>query len=608
MSFLKELKRRNVFRVGAAYMVAAWLVIQVVETIFPIYGLSNASVRIVITILAIGLVPTLIFAWVFELTPEGLKKESEVNRSSSITPNTGKKLDRMIMVVLALALGYFAFDNFVLDPHRQAALQQENAAAVEQARQEGRSEALVASYGEKSIAVLAFDDMSPKGDQEYLSDGIAEELLNLLARIPDLRVISRSSAFSYKGKDIKLNQIAEELNVAHVLEGSVRKAGDQVRITAQLIEARSDTHLWSQTYDRQLDNIFKIQDEIAAAVIEQLKVTLLGEPPQVQETDPEAYALFLQARHLGTLNTEAGYEQSNALYFDVLEIDPDYADAWSRLAANYLNMAGTGLLPIDEGFANARQAVEKALAIDPGNALAYDSLGWIAMMHDNQLAQAARHYQRALQLEPTNTNIIGNVSSLLYLLGRLEDSMTVDEYVAARDPVNPISHVNLSIKYIATGRFSEAIEALETGLRLSPDYYSAQATLGMAHLFNGDILASLDRFQRETSEETKLTGLAMANHALNKTEDSDQALVELIDGYGQVTPSLVAAVFAYRDQADEAFEWLNSESIAGDPYIMVLNFPPFSGLRSDQRWLPFLASIGRSPTQLDAIKFEVTLP
>jgi len=256
LSFVNELKRRNVLRVGAAYVVAAWLVIQVVETLFPVYGLSDASVRIVITILAIGLVPTLIFAWAFELTPEGLKKESKVDRSQSITPDTGKKLDRMIMVVLALALGYFAFDNFVLDPQREADLIEENLAAVEHARQEGRTEALVESYSDRSIAVLAFDDMSPEGDQEYLSDGIAEELLNLLAKIPELRVISRSSAFSYKGKGTKLNQIAEELNVAHILEGSVRKAGNRIRITTQLIEARSDTHLWSETYDRTLDDVF----------------------------------------------------------------------------------------------------------------------------------------------------------------------------------------------------------------------------------------------------------------------------------------------------------------------------------------------------------------
>ena len=307
MSFFNELKRRNVIRVATAYAVAAWLVIQVVETIFPIYGLSDASIRLVIGVLAIGLIPALVFAWAFELTPEGLKKESEIDRTRSITPHTGKKLDRMIIVVLALALGYFGFDKFVLGPQREAAGQEQVAGQVEEARQQGRTEALVESYGDKSIAVLPFVNTSSDVEQEYFSDGISEELLSLLAKIPELRVISRSSAFSYKGKDIRVVKVAEELNVAHILEGSVRRAGNKVRITAQLIEARSDTQLWSDTYDRHLDDIFAIQDEIAATVVEQLKITLLGDAPKVRETSPEAYALFLQARHLGRQGSVEGW-------------------------------------------------------------------------------------------------------------------------------------------------------------------------------------------------------------------------------------------------------------------------------------------------------------
>jgi adenylate cyclase len=283
MSFFAELKRRNVIRVGAAYVVLAWLVIQVAETIFPLFGYGDAPARIVVVVLAIAFIPALTFAWAFELTPEGLKKESEVDRSQSVTPQTGKKLDRVIMVVLALGLAYFAFDKFVLHPQREAAKDEQFAGQVERAKQQGRTEALVESYGDQSIAVLAFDDMSQAGDQEYLSDGIAEELLNLLAKIPELRVISRSSAFSFKGKDLPLTEIAQQLNVAHILEGSVRKAGNRVRITAQLIEARSDTHLWSETYDRELNDIFAIQDEIAVVVVEQLKLTLLGAAPHVQE-------------------------------------------------------------------------------------------------------------------------------------------------------------------------------------------------------------------------------------------------------------------------------------------------------------------------------------
>ncbi len=236
VSFLEELKRRNVLRVAAAYLAVSWLLIQVVETVFPAFGFGGTDVRIVIVVLVIGLIPVLIFSWAFELTPEGLKKEWEVDRSRSIAARTSKTLDRMIMLVLALALGFFAFDKFVLDPARDAT--REEAVA-----RQARSDALVESYGDKSIAVLPFVNMSSDPEQAYFSNGISEELLNLLTRIPQLRVISRSSAFSYKGKDIDIPTMAEQLNVAHILEGSVRKSGNRVRITAQLIEARTDTHL-----------------------------------------------------------------------------------------------------------------------------------------------------------------------------------------------------------------------------------------------------------------------------------------------------------------------------------------------------------------------------
>jgi TolB-like protein/Tfp pilus assembly protein PilF len=609
MTFFAELKRRNVLRVGAAYMVAAWLVIQVVETIFPIYALSDASIRIVITILAIGLIPTLIFAWAFELTPEGLKKESEVDRSQSLTPQTGKKLDRVIMVVLALGLAYFAFDKFVLDPQREAAKDEQKATEVEQARQQGRTEALVESYGDQSIAVLAFDDMSPDRDQEYLSDGIAEELLNLLAKIPELRVISRSSAFSFKGKDLELTDIAERLNVAHILEGSVRKSGNRVRITAQLIDARSDTHLWSETYDRTLDDIFAIQDDIAATVVAQLKITLLGDLPRVRETNPEAYALYLQARHLGRQGTAEGFEQGIALLKKVLALEPDYADAWSVLAVIYANQADSGLRPAAEGYALVREAAGKALAISPDHAGAHSSLGWIAMRHDNDLATAARHMERALELDPSNPAMIANTATLLLYLGRLDASIAFGEYVTARDPVNPVGYYNLGFYYLYARRWDEAIASYETALRLSPDFIATHFWLGMAMLFGGEPEAAMTAFTREEGdEELRVRGQALALYALGRQEEHQARLEELITRWGEQRPLTVAYVHAYTGDADAAFLWLEKSVAEGEVGRFEPDNPLFDSLRDDPRWLPLLASIGKSPEQLDAIEFEVTLP
>ena len=608
MSFFNELKRRNVLRVGAAYVVAAWLLIQVAETIFPLFGFDDTPARIIVIVLAIGFIPALIFAWAFEMTPEGLKKESEVDRTSSIAPRTGKKLDRMIMVVLALALGYFAFDNFVLDPQREAELKEENLVAIEQALQKGRTEGRVEYYGDKSIAVLAFDDMSQAGDQEYLSDGIAEELLNLLAKIPELRVISRSSAFSYKGKDIKLAQMGKELNVAHILEGSVRKAGNRVRITAQLIEARSDTHLWSETYDRQLEDIFAIQDEIAATVVEQLKITLLGEAPHVQEVDPEAYALYLQARHLARLRSTDSINQSNILYEQSLAIDPKNPAAWAGLAVNYHNMVSSGQITAVEGFGRARDATNKALAIDPEYVQAHNNLGWEAMDYSGDLAQAARHFERALQIDPNNAQN-GDGSVLLLNLGRLDQAIANMQYRIARDPVNSVAHNNLGYAFIYAGRWMDAVAAFENALRLSPDYVGAHYGKGSALLYMGESEAALAEFQQESFEAYRLIGLAMVHHTMDDVDLSNQVLEELIAKHETGFAYNIAYVLAFRHNADPAFEWLEKAVEYHDSGLSdIVIQPAFDNIRDDPRWLPFLESIGRSPEQLAAIEFKVTLP
>ncbi|MBT8063216.1 MAG: adenylyl cyclase, partial [Gammaproteobacteria bacterium] len=289
MSFLGELRRRNVLRVGAAYIVTAWLVVQVVETLFPVYGLSDGAIRLVVNILAIGLLPVLVLAWVFEWTPEGLKKDSDVEAGAPASLAAAKRLDRIILIVLVLALGYFATDKFVLDPQREARQAQLQQAELEQAREQGIAEGLQQSRGDASIAVLAFADLSPDGGQDYLGDGIAEDILNLLQRMPQLDVRSRTSSFRFKDKDVSVPEIAELLDVDHVLEGSVRRIGERIRITAQLIDARTDSHLWSDNFDRNVEDVFAIMDEISLAAAEQVGIELLSEPPRAERINADAY-------------------------------------------------------------------------------------------------------------------------------------------------------------------------------------------------------------------------------------------------------------------------------------------------------------------------------
>src|SRR5436189_1579837 len=394
-----------------------------------------------------------------------------------------------------------------------------------------RSTTSLTAIPEESIAVLPFVDMSAGKDQEYFSDGISEELLNLLAKIPQLQVTARTSSFAFKGKETGIPEIARTLHVAHVLEGSVRKAGNSVRITAQLIKAGTDTHLWSQTYDRKLDDIFAIQDEIAADVVKQLKVTLLGAAPKARATDPEAYALYLQAVQLGRQFTAEPFQQSDALYRKVLAIDPRYAPAWYGLARNFGNETGQGLLPGKEGFAQAREAAVKALTIDPDYAPAHAQLGWIAMYGDNDLAGAALHLERALAIDPADLDVLRSSAVLLNDLGRLDEALALDEAVVRRDPVNVTALSNLGILQRLAGRFDEAIASFRTILSLAPGRGIAHCQLGIALLLKGDAKGALAEIEQETSEIYKMIGLPLAYHALGRKADSDAALAALIAKY-----------------------------------------------------------------------------
>jgi adenylate cyclase len=602
MSLMVELKRRNVFRVAAAYVVAAWLVVQVVETVLPAFGFGDSAIRLSVIFLAIGFLPALVFSWVFELTPDGIKKESDIDRDASTTPQTGKRLDQVILVVLAAAVLFFAFDKFILSESREVSI-------AEQARQEGRTEALVQSYGDKSIAVLPFADMSPNGDQEYFSDGISEELLNLLAKIPELRVISRSSAFSFKGKDATIGEIAAVLNVAHVLEGSVRKAGNQIRITTQLIEARSDTHLWSETYDRTLDNIFAVQDEIAAVVVERLKLELLGTVPTALTTDPDSYATFLRARSLRRQNSSDSLDQAQALLEQVLAVDPNYLPAIDDLASVYMNQIGTGALSYQDAYELARALTLKGLEIDPNYARFYVQLGWIKLFHDHDMAAAAELYERALVLDGTNTTSLGDTASVLLYLGRVDESIRLSEFVNQRDPFHPITWANYGLVLLAADRFDDAVSAFRRALELSPGYGWGHYMLSVALLLAGDPALALIEAQKESSEAPGLTGLAIANHALGNKDASDDALQLLVNDFSDDAIGNIAQIYAFRGENDAAFEWLAKMVQQNHPELMDLNGSPlYMNLHSDPRWTELLISVGRSPEDLAAISFEMNLP
>ena len=461
----------------------------------------------------------------------------------------------------------------------------------------------------KSIAVLPFVDMSQAKDQEYFSDGLSEELLNLLAKIPALQVTSRSSAFSYKGKEIKLSQVAKELGVAHILEGSVRKSGNRLRITAQLIDARTDKHLWSETYDRSLDDIFAVQDEIAAAVVAQLKVTILGDAPKAKTADPKAYALFLEARQVSRQGTVDGLAQAIALNQQALAIDPNLVAALCALASAYTAQSDLGYRTNEEGYRLARVALEKALALDPDSALAHVGLGNVLSIQNDGLVSAAQHFQRALALEPTNTEILTQVMRFGRTLGRFDEVIALGEYVVAHDPVNAGAHSMLGASYGRAGRFDEAAASLHTALRLAPGRGLAHYTFAVTLLIKGDLPGALAEAKLETSPGWQQDALAMVYFAMGKKAESDAALEALIRGFEKESSWNIAYVYAVRGDPDRCFEWLDKAIAYGDPGVSLTGAHwAFANVRNDPRWLPFLRKIGRTPEQLAAIKLDMRPP
>jgi len=596
MSLIEELKRRNVLRIGTAYSVVAWLIIQVVETIFPAFGFGDAAVRIATIFLAIGLVPTLVIAWAFELTPEGLKREKDIDRSQPITPRTSKTLDRLIMAVLALALSYFAFDKFVLSESREAS-------NAKSAHLEDTSETLDGSFWEISIAVLPFANLSDDAGNEYFSDGISEDILNLLAKIPELRVISRSSAFAYKGQDVHIPDVAQKLRVTHVLEGSVRKSGARVRITAQLIDARSDKHVWSQTFDRTLDDIFAVQDEISAAVVDSLKITLITEPPESRSVDPEAYALYLRGKSIAEIHSDENLKQGAELLLKALDIEPEFADAWAALASIRMNQLARYYLPKEEGVAQARIANVRALEIDPQNATARSGLCWMQMYYEWDFLATRDCVQKALEFSPRDASVLNTAANFYSNIGRQDLAIGAFKKAQETDPLSASIIFNLVISYMDAGQLDNAAAQLEIGRSLYSDEPFVDVFSAAIALRRGlpeDALIHAENIPGSMGSWIR----AFAYHDLNRPADVDSELRQLESSGATEAAYIMSSVYAYRGDADAAFEWLERSFESGDDNLMEMRGKYFwEKIHGDPRWQPFLARIGISDADIAALGY-----
>jgi TolB-like protein/Tfp pilus assembly protein PilF len=502
MSFFNELKRRNVIRVGIAYAVVAWLLLQLADVLKELLSLPDEVGRTVVLLLLIGFIPALVFAWAFELTPEGLKRDAEVDRSRSVAPHTGRKLDRLIIVVLTIALAGFAWDRFGRDAGSgSASVSSEQPLATDPAL--AAIPAVPAISPEKSIAVLPFVNMSGNTDNEYFSDGLSEELLNLLARVNGLKVAARTSSFKFKNSNADIAEIGRALNVATVLEGSVRRSGDRARITAQLIKVNDGFHLWSETFDRQLDDIFAVQDEIASAIVEALKLPLLGQDAAPLQSDEastfQAYDLYL----LGQFSSKNWNQQdlSSAIdyYQRAIALDADFAPAWAGLANSYALLQDFGNMSREEALRLGQAAADTALALQP---MLPEALTARAMLlrYTNRSARAGETARQALEIDPNNVGALQMVA-ITSLISNPQLALEFATRAYELDPLNgPSRRALLQTTGLARNRIAEAEALARDMLAGNPDDPDVFEGLADAYRFRSLYVQAIHLYQRTWQE------------------------------------------------------------------------------------------------------------
>jgi len=597
MSFFAELKRRNVFKVAAAYIIVGWLIMQGGEVMAPALNLPDWVNSMLAFFLILGFPVAMIFAWAFEMTPDGIKKEKDVDRSQSITDTTGKKLNYSIIGLLVVALLYFIWESRFQTNDAAPAITGTEVAAHDsgaQAEPDVSAETSKQQTADKnSIAVLPFINMSDDASNESFSDGITEEVLNLLAKIPELKVTSRSSVFSFKGQNIDIPTVAEKLGVAHILEGSVRKSGNRVRITAQLIEAGSDVHMWSETYDRELDDIFAIQDEIAQEVVAVLQVQILGEAPKTRETTAEAYTAYLQGQHFLQLQNLEGRAAAYEAFNRAIEIDPTYAPAWARLSGTLRSQANWGDIEHGAGSEAARDAAKKALELDETLAEAWAGLGRLQWVFDWDWARAEGTIQTALINGPHNVTAIMTAANIAKTLGQYQKAIELAIRAVDLDPLNATMLTDLGVTYWEAGQYDKSIETYESILKLYPDHAVTNGRVAIVRVSQGRAEEALINVQKETIKTSQAWAGALVFHTLGRDTEAAQALNYMIETQHQWMAYQIAGIFAFQGKPDLSFEWLEKTYEQRDGGIThILGDPSFESIYDDPRWEPYLLKLG----------------
>jgi TolB-like protein/tetratricopeptide (TPR) repeat protein len=544
-SLFSELKRRNVFRVATAYVIVGWLLTEILATLMPMFGVPDWVGKAVVLVVAVTFIPVLIFAWAFEMTPEGIKREEDVDRDASITSQTGKKLNYVTIAAVILGVAFIGWSKTGSDTEEPAE-----------------------TTGAPSVAVLPFVNMSGNAENEYFSDGLTETLLHMLAQVPEIKVAARTSSFAFKGQEQDIRKIALALGVAHVLEGSVQRSGDKVRVTAQLIRADDGFHVWSSNYDRTLNDIFAIQDEIAADVGKSLTASLLGEDEitiqSIGTHNVLAYDLYLQAlSHTSSASYEA-WGQAEAKLKDALLLDPDFYDAKVLLAVTYFQQQATGLLGLTDAIDNGTALLEQVLSSQPDHIIAQAALIYFNTLRAEEggaymaFVDALPEMQKLVDAAPNDVDVLALAGGFHSDAGHSEESLALFESALEIDPINSSLHFEVGAKYQRLRNWDAAQAAYERSLELSPNNPNIYGRLANVSFGRGDAVAGIRHIvesMRIDSRDPELPG-AMANwlyqFGVLEEADSYRDRATLVSRDSPVARSAVLMGAVVRNDIDES--------------------------------------------------------
>ena len=578
-TFLAELKRRHVYRVAIAYGVVAWLLIQVATQVFPFFEIPNWVVRLVVLVSVLGFPISLIIAWAFEMTPQGMKRAEEIAPNEYIPHWSTRKFAALIVTIAMFATGVLWFQLVRSKPTSPAQI---TAAAMP---------------SQKSIAVLPLLNESGDPGDEYFSDGLSEELIAALAQVRGLKVIGRSSSFRFKDKKEESKAIGEKLGVSTLLEGTVRKQGDQVRIVAELINAADGSELWSRTFDRELKDIFAVQSEIAMAVATSLELTVLGANEKSAQNaatkSVEAHNAYLQGHFYFERRNLEDYRKSVGFFDQAIHLDPGYALAYAERSEAWAWIGDLSSEKQKEAWAAAGTDAEKAVAIDPHLAEAHAALGWVRFFIEWKFAEGLAELGRAQELSPWNPTANDLMARVVVYLGQFQEAENLARQAIELDPLGYQARTSLARVLSAEGKLDEAEAAGRKGVELQPTAAGNHRWQVFVAIQRGNGAAALREAQLEPNEGYRRFELALAHYARGDRSAADAALAELIAKDRNFLAYQIAEVYAWRGEKDKAFEWLQISLNDHDTGTLSLLIDPLMrGLSDDVRYDGLLAKIG----------------